>query len=84
MLPLILADPKGMTDLAERMADDDKTLGDILAVLSFISLEQGASDLRSALWTLENHGPIALEAVAGMGWRVSPWSVCMARSWSAF
>ena len=67
VLPLILADPKGMTDLAERMADDDTALGDILAVLSFISLEQGASDLRSALRTLEDHGPIALEALRRNG-----------------
>jgi hypothetical protein len=67
VLPLILADPKGMTDLAERMADDDTALGDVLAVLSFISLEQGASDLRSALRTLENHGPIALEALRRNG-----------------
>ena len=79
VLPLILADPKGMTDLAERMAGDDKALGDVLAVLSFISLEQGASDLRSALRTLENHGPIALEALRRKVWRVSRWSVCMAR-----
>jgi hypothetical protein len=67
VLPLILADPKGMTDLAERMADDDTSLGDVLAVLSFISLEPGASDLRSALRTLENHGPIALEALRRNG-----------------
>jgi len=67
VLPLILADPKGMTDLAERLADDDKALADVLAVLSFISLEQGASDLRSALRTLENHGPIALEALRRHG-----------------
>jgi hypothetical protein len=67
VLPLILADPKGMTDLAERMDDDEKALGDILAVLSFISLEQGASDLRSALRTLENHTTISLEALRGHG-----------------
>ena len=67
VLPLILADPEGMTDLAERMAGDDKALGDVLAVLSFISLEQGASDLRSALRTFENHGPIALEALRRHG-----------------
>ena len=67
VLPLILADPKGMTELAERMADDEQGLGDVLAVLSFISLEQGASDLRSALRTLENHGPIALEALRRHG-----------------
>ena len=31
-------------------------------MLCFISLEQGSSDLRSALRTLDHHGPIALEA----------------------
>ena len=31
-------------------------------MLSFISLEQGSSDLRSALRTFDHHGPIALEA----------------------
>ena len=62
VLPLILADPPAMTGLIERMADDRRALGEVLAVLSFISLEQGSSDLRSALRTLDHHGPIALEA----------------------
>ena len=62
VLPLILADPAGMTEFIERMAGDEKTLADTLAVLCFISLERGSSDLRSALRTFDNHGPLALEA----------------------
>ncbi len=61
-LPLILADAPGITAMIERMANDPAALGDALTVLSFISLEHGASDLRSALRTLDHHGPIALEA----------------------
>ena len=34
----------------------------MLAVLCFVSLERGSSDLRSALRTFEHHGPLALEA----------------------
>ncbi len=37
-------------------------LADVLSVLNFISLEQGSSDLRSALRTFDHHGPMALEA----------------------
>ena len=61
-LPLILADPMGVTELVERMAGDEKTLADMLSVLSFISLERGSSDLRSALRTFDRHGPLAVEA----------------------
>jgi len=62
VLPLILADPPAMTHLIERMAGDEEALGQVLAVLSFISLEKGSSDLRSALRTFDHHRPIALEA----------------------
>ena len=63
MLPLILADPPAVTQIhrADRQATS-KTLADMLAVLCFISLEQGSSDLRSALRTFDQHGPLALEA----------------------
>ena len=61
-LPLILADAQGITALIDRMAGDPAALADALTVLSFISLEQGASDLRSALRTFDHYGPIALEA----------------------
>src|SRR5262249_30232882 len=60
--PLILAEPAGMTSLIQRMARDEVALGEMLAVLSFISLEQGPDALRSGLRTLDRHGPIALEA----------------------
>jgi hypothetical protein len=63
VLPLILADPPGVAELIQRMAGNEAALGDVLAVLNFISLENGSSDLRSALRTFDQHGPIALEAV---------------------
>ncbi len=66
-LPLILAEPTGVTDLIERWADDEHELADALAVLSFINLEPGATDLRAALRTLDAHGPVALEAFRVQG-----------------
>src|SRR5262249_7167119 len=65
--PLILADPQGVTALIERATGNTEVLGDVLSVLSFVSLEQGATDLRSALRTLDHHGPIALEAFRRQG-----------------
>jgi hypothetical protein len=62
VLPLILADPEGVTRLVERMNQNVEALGDALAVLSLVSLEQGASDLRTALRAFDDHGAIALEA----------------------
>ena len=67
VLPLILADPPGITELFQRMAGEETALADVVAVLNFISLENGPSDLRSALRTFEEHGPIALEAVRLQG-----------------
>jgi hypothetical protein len=61
-LPLLLADPDGVTALAERWSDEPAELADALVVLDFVSLEHGAADLRAALRTLEDHGPLALEA----------------------
>ena len=66
-LPLILADPPGVGDLAESFHGDEKTLGEGLVVLSLISLEHGASDLRAALRTIENHRTLALEAFRQQG-----------------
>ncbi len=63
VLPLILADPPAVTELIQRMAGDEAALSDVLAVLNFISLENGSSDLRSALRTFDLHRPLALEAV---------------------
>jgi hypothetical protein len=61
-LPLILAEPAGMTELIERWSSEPKELADALVMLEFVSLERGASDLRAALRTLENHGPMAVQA----------------------
>ena len=41
VLPLILADPAGVTELIERMAGDEKTLADMLSVLSSSALSTG-------------------------------------------
>src|SRR5262249_32547589 len=62
VLPLVLAEPAGMTSLIQRMASDEAALGEMLALLSFVSLEQSPDALRSALSTLDRYGPIALEA----------------------
>src|SRR5262249_14611103 len=61
-LPLILADPEGVTDLIGRWSGDPDELRDALVVLDFISLEPGAADLRAALRVLDAHGPTALAA----------------------
>ncbi len=61
-LPMILADAQGITAMIDRMSADPAALADALTVLSFISLDQGASDLRSGLRTFDHYGPIAVEA----------------------
>jgi hypothetical protein len=61
-LPLILADPTGMAELAESLRGDEAALNDALAILSLISLDQGAADLRTGLRTIENHRHLAIEA----------------------
>ena len=67
MLPLILADPNGLSGLIDRMKGDERALGDALAILCFMSLEQGPADLQSALQTLDLHGPLALDAFRKQG-----------------
>ena len=61
-LPMILAEPAGMTDLIRNWSSDPEGLRDALVVLDFVSLEHGATDLRTALRTLDEHGTIALDA----------------------
>ncbi len=61
-LPLILADPVGVTELIERWSRDPKDLADALVILEFVSLEHGAADLRAALRILDDNGPMALNA----------------------
>jgi hypothetical protein len=67
VLPLLLADPLAITSLIQRMNGDDAAKGDVLSLLSFISLERGPSDLRAALRTLDQHQSIALEAFRHQG-----------------
>jgi hypothetical protein len=66
-LPLILADPVGVTDLIRRLDEDPKELTDALVVLDFVSLADGAADVRTALRTLDHYGPLALEAFRKQG-----------------
>ncbi|QEH36132.1 hypothetical protein OJF2_46920 [Aquisphaera giovannonii] len=66
-LPLILADSSSLADLVESFRDDERDLGEALTLLSLISLENGASDLRSAVRTVENHRSLALEAFRVQG-----------------
>ena len=67
ILPLVLADPRGMSRLVDRMKGDQAALADALAVLCFMSLEQGPADLQKALRTLEVHDRLALEAFRKQG-----------------
>ncbi len=66
-LPLILAEPVGVTELIERLKGDPDDLRDSLVVLDFMSLDHGAADLRAALRVLDEHGPLALEAFRRLG-----------------
>ena len=66
-LPLILADPSGVAELIESCGGDETTMSESLVILSMISLEQGASDLRAGLRTLENHRTLALDAFRQQG-----------------
>ncbi len=66
-LPLILAEPAGVTELIERLEDDPGALADALVVLDFINLDQGAADLRQAIRTLESHRTLALDAFRRLG-----------------
>ncbi|MBV8487425.1 MAG: hypothetical protein JO161_04030, partial [Planctomycetaceae bacterium] len=66
-LPLILADPTGITELNRSLGSDEQALGEALVVLSFISLESGTSDLRTGLRTIENHRSLALDAFRQQG-----------------
>jgi hypothetical protein len=61
-LPLVLADPDGVTALCERWSGEPADLADALVVLDFVSLERGAANLRAALRTLDDHGRLALDA----------------------
>lgn len=61
-LPMILAEPSGVSELIERYEGDPEELRDALVILSFISLEHGSADLRAALRTIDQYGPLALEA----------------------
>lgn len=67
VLPLVLAEPVGVTELIDRLEADPDELRDALVLLDFISLDAGSADLRAALRVLDEHGPLALEAFRARG-----------------
>ena len=66
-LPILLADPAGVTELVERWKGDPKDLEDLLVILDFISLESGSADLRKALRAVDDRGRLALDAFRAQG-----------------
>ena len=62
VLPLLMTEPEGVTELVSRWGGDEKGLIDALAILGFVTLENGHADLRSALRAIDLHGPIAIES----------------------
>jgi hypothetical protein len=67
ILPLILAGPRGICALVDRMKGNQQALEDALAVLCFMSLEHGPDDLNQALQTLARHEGLALDAFRKQG-----------------
>jgi hypothetical protein len=66
-LPLLLTEPRGVTEMIERWSGDPKDLNDLLVLLDFISLEKGPADLRATLRAIEERGTLALDAFRAMG-----------------
>ncbi|MGE3822146.1 MAG: hypothetical protein AB7I30_22250, partial [Isosphaeraceae bacterium] len=50
------------TEFLTRWSGDESDLHDLLTILSFVSLEHGSADLRSALRTIDDRGPLAVKA----------------------
>lgn len=67
VLPIMLADPAGVTEVTEAFGENGADLGDAFAILSLVSLESGSADLRVAQRTLERHGLLALEGFRVLG-----------------
>jgi len=67
VFPILLADPSAVTELIERWSGDAKDLEAALVILEFVNLDRGAADLRAALRTIDDHGPLALEAFRQQG-----------------
>ena len=66
-LPLILAEPEGVTDLLAANEGDERETADLLTVLALIDLETGAADIRAAVRTLEDRPSLALDAFRQFG-----------------
>ncbi len=66
-LPLILTDPVGVVEMVNRWSGDASDLDDALALLTLIDLAPGATDLQTALRTLDEQGPMALDAFRSSG-----------------
>jgi len=66
-LPLILAEPEGVTELLAANEGDERTIADQLTILALIDLEGGAADIRAAVRTLEDRPILALDAFRQFG-----------------
>jgi len=66
-LPLILAEPVGITDLIERLGHEPAELEQAIELLQAVSLEHGPADLKLALQTLDLHRELAVRAFGLMG-----------------
>ena len=62
LLPLLMAEPAGMAELIDRYEADADDLRDMLVALTLVNLEPGPTDLRAALRTFDQYGPLALQA----------------------
>lgn len=67
-LPLLLTSPEETANLIESWSSDPEFLADALAILMFVDLEAGSSNLSRAIRVLDGEGRLAVEAfrVRGM------------------
>lgn len=66
-LPLILAEPAGVSALLRRLQNEPQQQRDALAVLDLMSLDSGVNSIKRALETLELRPNLALEAFRQFG-----------------
>lgn len=66
-LPLILAEPEGVSQLLAANEGDESATADLLTVLALVDLQTGAADIRAAVRTLEDRPTLALDAFRQFG-----------------
>jgi len=67
ILPLMLADASGISEIVATFDENEKDLADAFVILSLISLESGSANVRTAERTLERHGKLALDGFRILG-----------------